>query len=149
MQEFILSGYLWFKALHVIAFISWMAGLLYLPRLFVYHADAAKGSQVSETFKTMEYRLYSYIMRPAMIATWVFGAMMLYANWQGIMSMGWMHAKLTLVIGMTGVHHVFGAWLKKFAADENMRPAGFYRIWNEVPTLIMIAIVLLAVAKPF
>ncbi len=149
MQEFILSGYLWFKALHVIAVISWMAGLLYLPRLFVYHADAPKGSDKSETFKIMELRLYRYIMGPASIATWLFGGLMLYANWEGIMSMGWMHAKLTFVIAMTGLHHVFGAWRKKFAHDENIRPAKFYRIWNEAPTLAMIAIVLLAVVKPF
>lgn len=149
MQDFILSSYLWFKALHVIAVICWMAGLLYLPRLFVYHADAAKGSHTSETFKVMELRLYRYIMGPASVATWLFGGLMLYANWDGIMSMGWMHAKLTLVVAMTGYHHALGAWRKKFARDENTRPAKFYRIWNEVPTLGMIGIVLLAVAKPF
>lgn len=149
MHEFILQNYLWFKALHVIAFVSWMAGLLYLPRLFVYHATAAAGSDLSETFKLMEYRLYSFIMRPAMIATWLFGGLMLWVNWEGIMQSEWMHAKLALVIGLTGIHHVFGAWRKKFAADANMRGAKFYKIWNEVPTLILIAVAVLAVVKPF
>ncbi len=149
MQEFILDHYLWFKALHVISFISWMAGLLYLPRLFVYHADTVNGSPQAETFKIMERRLYRYIMRPAMLATWFFGLAMLHANFEGIMSMGWMHAKLTLVLAMTGIHHVFGAWLKKFANDNNNKPAKFYRWWNEAPTLLMIAIVILAIVKPF
>ena len=149
MSEFIITHYLWFKALHMIAVISWMAGMLYLPRLFVYHANTAKGSEQSETFKVMEYKLYSYIMRPAMIATLVFGGLMLYGNWDGIMAMKWMHGKLALVIAMIGIHHVFGAWRKKFARDENVKSAKFYKIWNEVPTLFMIVIVILAVVKPF
>ena len=149
MQSFLLDHYLWLKALHIIAVVSWMAGLLYLPRLFVYHADAPAGGELSQTFKIMEARLYHYIMRPAMIATWAFGGLMLYANWDGIMAMGWMHAKLTLVIALTGIHHVFGAWRKKFEADANTRSAKFYRIWNEVPTLILILVVILVVVKPF
>lgn len=149
MEEFILNHYLWFKALHIISLISWMAGLLYLPRLFVYHADTVLGSAQSETFKIMERKLYGYIMRPAMLATWFFGLAMLYANFEGIMGMGWMHAKLTLVLAMTGIHHVFGAWTKKFARDANVKTAKFYRWWNEAPTLLMIAIVILAVVKPF
>lgn len=149
MADFIIDHYLWFKALHVIAVISWMAGLLYLPRLFVYHADAAKGSATSETFKIMELRLYRYIMGPASIATWLFGGLMLYGNWDGIMNAGWMHAKLTLVVLMTGFHHALGVWRKKFARDENVKSAKFYRIANEVPTLILILIVILAVVKPF
>lgn len=149
IQDFILNHYLWFKAFHVISFVSWMAGLLYLPRLFVYHADTPLGSQQSETFKIMEFRLYSYIMRPAMLATWFFGLAMLYANAEAIMAMGWMHAKLTLVFAMTGIHHVFGAWRKKFANDANKKTAKFYRWWNEAPTLLMIAIVILVIVKPF
>lgn len=149
MQSFLLDYYLWLKALHIIAVVSWMAGLLYLPRLFVYHADAPAGGDLSRTFKIMEARLYRYIMRPAMIATWAFGGLMLYTNWDGIMAMGWMHAKLTLVIALTGIHHVFGAWRKKFEADANTRSAKFYRIWNEVPTLILILAVILVVVKPF
>lgn len=149
MEDFIITHYLWFKAFHIIAVISWMAGLLYLPRLFVYHAQADKGSDKSETFKVMELRLYRYIMGPASIATWLFGGLMLYGNWEGIMAMGWMHAKLTLVFLMTGYHHALGAWRKKFACDENTKSAKFYKIANEIPTLLMIAIVILAVLKPF
>lgn len=149
MQDFIITHYLWFKSLHLIAVISWMAGLLYLPRLFVYHADTDKGSKASETFKIMELRLMRYIMAPASVATWLFGGLMLWANWDGIMTQGWMHAKLTLVILLTGFHHACMAWRKKFARDENKRPAKFYRMVNEVPTLIMIGIVILAIVKPF
>ncbi len=149
MQDFIVTHYLWFKSLHVIAVISWMAGLLYLPRLFVYHADAAKGSELSEKFKVMEYRLMRYIMGPASIATWLFGGLMLYGNWEGIMAQQWMHAKLTLVILLTGFHHACMAWRKKFARDENTKSAKFFRMVNEVPTLIMIGIVILVIVKPF
>lgn len=149
MSEFILGHYLWFKAFHVIAVISWMAGLLYLPRLFVYHADSVRGSVMSETYKIMEYRLMKFIMAPASIATWVFGGLMLYANWNGFAEAGWMHAKLSLVILMTALHHVFARWRKTFAKDQNRRPAKFYRIWNEAPTVLMIAIVILVILRPF
>lgn len=149
MSDFLITHYLWLKSLHLIAAISWMAGLLYLPRLFVYHATATKGTHLSETLKLMELRLYRYIMNPAMMATWVFGGLMLYANWDGIMAMGWMHAKLTLVFALTGIHHVFGAWRKKFSRDENKRSAKFYSLWNEAPTLLMIVIVILVIVKPF
>ena len=149
MEDFIVTHYLWFKSLHVIAVISWMAGLLYLPRLFVYHADAAKGSELSEKFKVMEYRLMRYIMTPASVATWLFGGLMLWANWDGIMAQHWMHAKFALVVFLTGFHHACMAWRKKFARDENAKPAKFFRIVNEVPTLIMIAVVILVIVKPF
>lgn len=149
MEDFIITYYLWFKALHIISVIAWMAGLLYLPRLFVYHAAAAPKSDLSETFKVMEFRLYRYIMGPASIATWLFGGLMLYGNWEGIMAMHWMHGKLLLVVLMTGLHHVFGAWRKKFAADKNTKSPKFFRIWNEAPTLLLIGIVILAVVKPF
>jgi putative membrane protein len=149
MEDFIITHYLWFKALHLIAVISWMAGLLYLPRLFVYHTQAAVGSDKSETFKVMEERLYRYIMQPAFILTWILGGLMLYANSEGIMTGGWIHAKLTLVILMTGFHHVLGAWRKKFSRDENSKSANFYRVANEVPTLLMVLIVILAIVKPF
>jgi putative membrane protein len=149
MQDFILTHYLWFKSFHLVAVIAWMAGLLYLPRLFVYHANAAKNSDVSETFKVMEMRLYRFIMQPAMGLTWLFGGLMLYANHEAIMAMGWMHAKLTLVIAMTGLHHIFGSWRKKFAADANTKSPKFYKIWNEAPTVLMIAIVVLVIVKPF
>lgn len=149
MADFILTHYLWFKSLHIIAVMSWMAGLLYLPRLFVYHADAAKGSELSEKFKIMEFRLMRYIMGPASVATWLFGGLMLWANWDGIMAQQWMHAKLTLVVLMTGFHHACTAWRKKFARDENTKSSKFFRMVNEVPTLLMILIVILAVVKPF
>ena len=135
------------KALHIISVIAWMAGLLYLPRLFVYHAGTEKGSAQSETFKTMERRLLRGIMNPAMILTWVFG---LALTWQGEWwHAGWWHAKFALVCGLTVAHHLYGRWRKEFATDQNLRPANFYRWWNEVPTLLMVAIVFLVVLKPF
>ncbi|MDH5723587.1 MAG: protoporphyrinogen oxidase HemJ [Alphaproteobacteria bacterium] len=149
MTEFLTYNYEWMRAFHIISVIAWMAGLLYLPRLFVYHAEAEKGSELSETFKIMERRLYIYIMKPAMIASWLFGVAMLYGRWEYFMGQGWMHGKLTLVILMTGVHHVLGKYVKRFAADENKKSAKFFRILNEVPTFLMILIIILAVAEPF
>jgi putative membrane protein len=135
------------KALHIISVIAWMAGLLYLPRLFVYHADAEKGSVQSETFKVMERRLFRGIMNPAMILTWIFG---LALTWQGEWwHAGWWHAKFTLVCGLTVIHHLYGRWRTAFAADRNVRPANYYRWWNEVPTLLMVGIVFLVVLKRF
>jgi putative membrane protein len=146
MSAWIVDWYAWIKALHLVSVIAWMAGLLYLPRLFVYHADAPTGSALSETLKVMERRLLRAIMNPAMIAVFVFGGLMLVVqDWR----QGWLHAKLVLVLVMTIVHHLYAAWRKDFAADRNKRPARFYRIWNEVPTLAMIAIVILVIVKPF
>ena len=134
------------KALHIIVVIAWMAGLLYLPRLFVYHADAEKGSQQSETFKLMERRLLRGIMNPAMIASYALGALMLVVqDW----NQRWLPAKLALVVALTGLHHLFARWRNDFAADRNARPARFYRLWNEVPTLLKIGIVVLVVVKPW
>jgi putative membrane protein len=139
--------YLWLKAFHVIAVIAWMAGMLYLPRLFVYHADAAPGSPQSETFKVMERRLLKAIINPAMIATWLLG---LWLVWEGgFARSGWLHAKVALVLGLSALHGLFGRWVKDFAADRNTRSAKFYRIINEIPTLIMIAVVILVIVKPF
>ncbi len=138
--------YPWIKAMHVVAVIAWMAGLLYLPRLFVYHCAAPPGSPLSETLKVMERRLLRVIMNPALGATWIFGGFLL---WQQDWSQGWLHAKLVLVALLTVVHHLFARWRKDFAADRNARPARFYRIWNEVPTAAMIAIVVLVVVRPF
>ena len=139
--------YLWLKAFHVIAVIAWMAGMLYLPRLFVYHSDAPKDSIQSETFKIMERRLLKAIINPAMAVTWVLG---LYLVWDGgWYTSGWMHAKFALVLIMSGLHGVYVRRLKEFAADENRRPAKYYRILNEVPTLLMIGIVILVIVKPF
>lgn len=140
--------YLWIKALHVIAVISWMAAMLYLPRLFVYHTEAKKGSVQSETFKTMERKLLRYIGTPAMIATWVFGLWMIYLN-PGLLEEGWMHAKITMVILLSAFHGMSAGWMKKFARDENTKPQKFFRIANEVPTILMIAIVIFVIVRPF
>jgi putative membrane protein len=139
--------YLWLKAFHIIAVIAWMAGLLYLPRLFVYHADAEKGSVQSETFKVMEGRLLRIIMNPAMILTWLFGLSLAYVG--SAWSEGWLHAKLLLVIAMTAFHMWLAACWRRFAEDANTTPARTYRMANELPTLLMIGIVILAVLKPF
>jgi putative membrane protein len=139
--------YEWAKALHVIAVISWMAGMLYLPRLFVYHCDAEIGSKQSETFKVMERRLLRAIINPAMAATWILG---LYLAWAGhLFTAGWFHGKLLLVILMSGVHGFFSARVRDFANDKNTRSQKFYRIINEVPTVLMIGIVILVIVKPF
>ncbi len=149
MNEFLSTYFEWIRALHIIAVISWMAGMLYLPRLFVYHVEAEVGSDKSETFKIMERRLFKLIMNPAMIVAWIAGCLMLYANWELYKISGWMHAKLMFVFLMTGVHHMYIKYLKAFAADKNEKSAKFYRILNEVPTIIMIIIVILAVVQPF
>ncbi|HNQ91389.1 MAG TPA: protoporphyrinogen oxidase HemJ [Alphaproteobacteria bacterium] len=148
MQDFLLEHYATLKALHIIAVISFMAGMLYLPRLFIYHVEAPKGSQMSETFKVMERRLLKIIINPAFVAALLFGGLMFWAN-PSLFSNGWMHAKLFSILLLGGVHGAFSKWRKQFERDENIRPAKFYRIWNEVPTVLMIAIVILAVVKPF
>lgn len=141
------EAYAWIKALHVLAVISWMAGMLYLPRLFVYHAGVARGSETSETFKIMERRLLKAIMTPAMIVAWVAG---LWLAWdQGWFRSGWFHGKLLLVVLLSGVHGILAARVKSFAADSNEKPARYFRILNEVPTLLMVGIVILVIVKPF
>ena len=149
MAELLTTLYPWLKALHIIAVIAWMAGLLYLPRLFVYHADAPIGSAQSETFKIMERRLLRAIMNPAMFAVWILGGLLMASPPSGGFAQGWLHAKLVLVIAMTGMHHVFARWRKNFERDVNRLPARTYRIANEVPTVFLILIVLLVVLKPF
>ncbi len=139
--------YEWIKALHVIAVIAWMAGMLYLPRLFVYHSVAVTGSKQSETFKLMERRLLKAIINPAMAVTWLAG---LYLGWAGHwFSSGWLHGKLLLVIAMSAMHGFLARCVKDFAADRNLRSQRFYRIINEVPTVLMVGIVILVVVKPF
>ncbi len=138
---------LWLKAFHIMAVVAWFAGLFYLPRLFVYHADAKPGSELSETLKVMEYRLLTAIMTPAMVAVWVLGLTLAY--WQGAFSDGWLHAKLALVFLLSGFQGALSRWTKDFAADRNSRSAKFYRVANEVPTVFLILIVLLVVLKPF
>jgi putative membrane protein len=139
--------YLWLKALHVIAVIAWMAGMLYLPRLFVYHCDAEIGSRQSETFKVMERRLLRAIINPAMIATWVLGLWLAHEG--GFLKAGWLHAKLALVIAMSAFHGFNVSWVRAFAEDRNVHSQKFYRVMNEIPTLLMIAIVILVIVKPF
>jgi putative membrane protein len=139
--------YQWLKAFHVIAVISWMAGMLYLPRLFVYHTVAAPGSVQSETFKVMERRLLRGIINPAMVASWVLGLWLGFAG--GLFGAGWLSAKLALVVGLSAVHGFLARCVREFAEDRNTRPQRFYRIINEVPTLIMIGVVILVVVKPF
>lgn len=139
--------YLWIKALHVVAVIAWMAAMLYLPRLFVYHAVETPGSATSETFKVMERRLLKAIATPAMIVTWVAGLILV---WQGgWMSSGWLYAKLALVILMSGMHGALVKYTREFAEDRNARSQKFYRVVNEVPTVLMLAIVILVIVKPF
>lgn len=148
MQAFFFEYYNWLKALHVISVMAWMAGMLYLPRLYVYHAGAAKGSELSETLKVMERRLLRAIINPAMIASFLFGGLMIYAV-PSLLEGGWLHAKLGLIVVMTGIHGAFSKWRKQFERDENTRAAKFYRVWNEVPTLLLILIVILVIVKPF
>lgn len=139
--------YLWIKTLHILAVISWMAAMLYLPRLMVYHAGATAGSEASETFKVMERRLLKGIATPAMVVTWIAG---LWLAWSGgWFSDGWLHAKLLFVIALSAIHGMLAAAVRRFAADANTRSARFYRIINEVPALIMVVIVGLVVLKPF
>lgn len=137
----------WIKALHVIAIISWMAGLLYLPRLFVYHVDAQIGSVQSETFKVMERRLMKAIMTPAMVVAWCSGLWLAWVSF-GFRG-GWLHGKILCVFLMSGVHGHLAAHVRRFAADTNQKPARYFRILNEVPTLLMILIVILVIVKPF
>lgn len=139
--------YLWLKSLHVVAIIAWMAGLLYLPRLFVYHTAAEPGSVQSETFKVMERRLLKAITTPAAMVAVVTGLWLGFSgDWW---SFGWLHAKFALVLGLLATHIAMARWLKAFARDENTKSSKFFRIWNEVPTLLMIVIVVLVIVKPF
>jgi putative membrane protein len=142
--------YLWIKSIHIIAVISWMAGMLYLPRLYVYHTGVKAGSEASEMLKVMERRLLRFIINPAMILTWIFGIWLagMY-GWDSLKHAGWFHIKLTMVVLMQICHAFLARWRKDFAADRNTHTAKFYRIVNEVPTLLMIIIVLMVVIKPF
>ena len=143
-----MNAYLAFKALHLIAVISWMAGLLYLPRIFVYHAETKENIGQSETFKLMEKRLYFYIMNPAMILSWIFGILLIHS--QGIISLGllWMKIKLGLVIILTAYHFYLLAVLRDFQTDNNTKSSKFFRIINEVPTILLIIIIFVVIFKP-
>jgi putative membrane protein len=140
------SAYLWVKAVHVIAVISWMAGLLYLPRLFVYHTTVKPRSEASETFKIMERRLIRAIMTPAMVVAWTLGLAMAVDG--GLFSQGWFHVKLACVAAMTAAHFFLARCKDDFARDANARTQKFYRVINEVPTLLMIVIVIVVIVKP-
>lgn len=149
MSSLLAAAYPWIKSLHVISVIAWMAGLLYLPRLFVYHTRAAPGSETSETFKTMEEKLVRVIMTPAMVASLVFGLLLLATP--GIWANGGvsLHAKLVLVAGLLWMHFALVRWRHAFAEDRNEKSERFFRVVNEVPTLLMIGIVILIIARPF
>jgi putative membrane protein len=140
--------YPWVKALHVISIIAWMAGMLYLPRLYVYHVDKAPGSEASEMLKVMERRLLRAIINPAMIAAFVFGGLLLATPGVIDWSAWWIYAKLVLVLGMGALHGHFSRWRRDFEADRNTRSAKFYRIANEVPAVLMIAVVILVIVRP-
>lgn len=147
MTEALAPYYLWFKAFHIIAVIAWMAGMLYLPRLFVYHCEIKPGTDEYARFVTMERRLMRIIVNPSMIAVWVFG--LLVATSTGAWVQPWLHAKLALVIILSGLHGMFSRWRRDFEQGKNTRTQRFYRIVNEVPAVLMIFIVLLVVLKPF
>ena len=139
--------YDWLKAVHVIAIIAWMAGMLYLPRLFVYHCGTPAGSELSETFKLMERRLLKVIINPAMILSWILGVWLGVAG--GWFSSGWLSLKLVLVLALSALHGFYVRWVRDFARDQNRHSGKFYRIVNEVPTVLLVGIVILAVVKPF
>ena len=142
------NAYLWIKALHIISVISWMAGLLYLPRLFVYHCEAENGSELSEKLKTMELRLLNLIMRPARIASLIFGAILMLSLDSEQWSSMWLLVKLACVVVLYGVHDMMRKWRMEFYMDVNIRTQRFYRVVNEVPTILMVLIVFVVVLKP-
>jgi putative membrane protein len=149
MLEVLNPFYLWIKAFHVMAVIAWMAGMLYLPRLYVYHCEVEPRSAESERFKIMEGRLLRGIVNPAMIAVWVLGVTLAFAPASGGWGQGWLITKLILVLGMSAVHGLFSKWRKDFALNANRYSQRFYRVWNEVPAVLAVLIVILAVVKPF
>ena len=148
-MDFLADTYLWLKALHIISVIAWMAGLLYLPRLFVYHADAEVGGELSETLKIMERRLLRFIMNPAMISSFLFGVLLLMNMGEGAWQESWLHAKLAFVTGLVAMHIAMAQWRREFVEDRNKRAQKFYRFANEGPTILMIGIVIFAVVRPF
>jgi protoporphyrinogen IX oxidase len=148
MQAFLFEYYLWLKSMHIVAMVAWMAGMFYLPRLFVYHVGVAKGSELSETLKIMEHRLMRIIINPAMILTWIFGLALVAAN-PTIMQGGWIHVKLTAVLLLQVVHAMLSRHRKQFMRDDNQHSGRYYRILNEVPTVLLFIIVIMVIVKPF
>ena len=148
-MDFLAALYPWTKALHIIAVIAWMAGLLYLPRLFVYHCETTVGAVDSERFKVMERRLLRAIMNPAMVAAYVFGLALLLTPGIVDWTAGWIYLKLLAVAVLTGMHHTYAVWYQRFAADGPRRAPKVYRIANEVPAILMIVIVIMVVVRPF
>jgi putative membrane protein len=148
-MDFLTAFYPWTKALHLIAVMSWMAGLLYLPRLFVYHTEVGVGSAEAERFKLMERRLLRAIMNPAMIATFLFGILLLLTPGIADWNSGWLWVKLLMVFGLSHIHHLMGRWRKDFADDANTKTPKFFRVANEVPTIGMIVIVIMVIVRPF
>jgi putative membrane protein len=149
MEGFLGGAYLWVKALHIIAVMAWMAGMLYLPRLFVYHVDAAAGSELDRTLQVMERRLLRGILNPAMIAAFVLGTLLFLERGPGIWQEGWWHVKLAMLVAMFAIHGKLSRWRRDFATGSNTRSARFYRWINEAPAVLMVVIVLMAVVKPF
>jgi len=143
-----MNYYLLFKSLHLIAVISWMAGLLYLPRIFVYHVENSEKKETTEIFEVMEKRLYLYIMRPAMILSWLFGIILIYISGIDTFSQFWMHIKLGLVVLLTVYHEYLGTCLKSLKLKTNTKTSKFFRIINEVPTIILIFIIFIVIFKP-
>jgi putative membrane protein len=150
MRDVLIAAYPWVKSFHVMSVIAWMAGMLYLPRLFVYHCDMRRGSQESERFKIMERRLFKQIINPAMMSTWFFG--LLLVSTPGIVSwwpLNWWDVKFLAVLLLSGFHGALSKWRKNFLEDRNQKPQRFYRIANEVPAVLMVVIVLMVIARPF
>lgn len=148
MQDLLSDYYVWIEAIHIIAVISWMAGLLYLPRLFVYHTGATPGDAQDQLFQLMETRLLRVIMNPAMIVTWIFGLLLVTLSGLADDTPAWLHVKLLAVVALTALHMVMARWRRQFAQGKNTRSEKFYRIANEVPTLLMILIVVMVMVKP-
>jgi putative membrane protein len=146
---FLAALYPWTKAFHILSVIAWMAGMFYLPRLYVYHCETRLGSKESERFKVMERRLLRQIATPAMVATWTFGILLVLTpgviNW----SAGWWHVKLAAVLLLTGFHGALSRWRRDFIEDRNQRSQRFYRVANEVPTLLVVIIVVMVIVRPF
>jgi putative membrane protein len=149
VMEWLSDGYAWVKTVHILAVISWMAGMLYLPRLYVYHSGAEAGSVQSETFKVMERRLLRAIINPAMIAAWITGVMLAFTPGIIDWSVGWVWVKLTALLAMQLIHAAYAHWRRHFANDANRHDHRFYRVMNEVPTVLMIVIVIMVVVRPF